>query len=423
MASLADQLRAMPGNWYQGGIDRAAELAQLLAAKGITSLDGLNLKQVANPLMNSYTGGDGDGAYSDPAQMTQLFQGDQPLGFLGNVGGSGPTGSNANPGMMENQPDGSYGVGWSPAGHGSVTYRAVQGPDGKMQIQPVWASSSAADQVRNVGKVGLAALGASMIPTAAGSLAGSAAGTAATEGGLLSMPSTFGGTIAANGAPLAASGFAPLTAAEIGGGLSSLAGPGSLAALGGSAALGGAAGGGSGLAGALGSADKAAMFGDAGYGAGMTGKQTGIFDGVLNATGSTTAANAATNLLGNLPLGNLATAALGALSSKDQTQAKKLDPWGPAQDFIKSQIGQGQQLANQYQQQPFSAAQQTGYNNLGGLLNAINGGAQGLLSGFSANASGANNYDRNNPKKLLTGSNFNLGSFNPGLLQFFPKGG
>lgn len=318
---------------------------------------------------------------------------------------------------------------------GQMQYEALKDPTGATVAENQYRDSPVSPLEKAALLAGFTALTAGAAgfgPLAGGATTGAGAAGAAGlgEGGLLSLPSSIG-TIAANGAPLAASGFAPLTAAEIGGGLSSLAGPGALAAVGGSAALGGAAGGAGGasnLGGALGSADKAAMFSGAGYGPGMTGGQTGLFDSVLGATGSPTAANAATSALGNLtggglPWGQIAGAALGALSSKDQTQATNRDPWAPAQDFIKQQIGQGQQLANQYQQQPFSAAQQTGYNNLGGLLNAINGGAQGLLSGFSANASGANNYDRNNPRKLLTGSNFNLGGFNPGLLQFFPKGG
>ena len=115
----------------------------------------------------------------------------------------------------------------------------------------------------------------------------------------------------------------------------------------------------------------------------------------------------------------LAGTALGAMSGKDQQQTSSRDPWGPAQPFLQDLIGQGQQLSQAYQQQPFSQQQQTAYNNLGGLLNAINTGAGGLLAGMNANASGANNFDRANPRKALQGSNFSLGNFAPGLLQFF----
>lgn len=120
-------------------------------------------------------------------------------------------------------------------------------------------------------------------------------------------------------------------------------------------------------------------------------------------------------------LGGLAGAALGAASSQDQEQTTTRDPWGPAQPFLRQQIDQGMALSKQYADQPFSPQQQTAYNNFGGLLNAINGGAGGLLQGMSANASGANNYDRSNPRRQLTGSSFDLSGFAPGLLQFFPQ--
>jgi len=126
-------------------------------------------------------------------------------------------------------------------------------------------------------------------------------------------------------------------------------------------------------------------------------------------------------------LGNVIGAALGAASARDQeqsanqTSASKTtkDPYAPAKPFLDQMIGQGQQLATQYQQQPFSQAQQTAYNNLGGLLNAINGGAGALLQGMGASASGANNYDRSNPRKALQGGGIDLSGWAPGLLQFF----
>ena len=126
-------------------------------------------------------------------------------------------------------------------------------------------------------------------------------------------------------------------------------------------------------------------------------------------------------------LGNVIGAALGAASARDQEQSANQtstsktskDPYAPAKPFIDQMIGQGQQLAAQYQQQPFSQAQQTAYNNLGGLLNAINGGVGGLMQGMGAASSGANNFDRANPRKALQGGGFDLSGWAPGLLQFF----
>lgn len=123
-------------------------------------------------------------------------------------------------------------------------------------------------------------------------------------------------------------------------------------------------------------------------------------------------------------LAKAAGAVAGAYDSRDQTVASNRDPWGPAQPFLKDLLGQASTLSHQYQQQPFSAAQQTAYGNVGGLLNALNQGAPGLLAGFGANASGANNFDRANPRRALTGSSFQLpAGYSAGLLNFFGGGG
>jgi hypothetical protein len=97
----------------------------------------------------------------------------------------------------------------------------------------------------------------------------------------------------------------------------------------------------------------------------------------------------------------------GAMDGGDKTQSTNRDPWAPAQDFLKQQIGQGQQLSQQYQAQPFSGAQKAGYNNMAGLLDLVNNNAGGLLSGFQANASGANQFSRADPRRGLLGSTFN----------------
>jgi len=98
---------------------------------------------------------------------------------------------------------------------------------------------------------------------------------------------------------------------------------------------------------------------------------------------------------------------VGALDGGDKTESTNRDPWAPAQDFLKQQIGQGQQLSQQYQAQPFSGAQKAGYNNMAGLLDLVNNNAGGLLSGFQANASGANQFSRADPRRGLLGSTFN----------------
>jgi len=125
---------------------------------------------------------------------------------------------------------------------------------------------------------------------------------------------------------------------------------------------------------------------------------------------------------GGQNLAGLVGAAAGAIDAKNNSgpSTSTKDPWAQAVPFLQQQLQQGQQLSRQYQQQPFSPAQQTAYGNLGGLLNSINGGAGGLLSGMGANASGANQFDRANPARKLQGGSLNLGGWSPGLLQFFP---
>lgn len=120
----------------------------------------------------------------------------------------------------------------------------------------------------------------------------------------------------------------------------------------------------------------------------------------------------------------LAGAAAGAASSGDQTQSstQNREPWGPAQDWIRQNIGIGQGLQQQYQQQPFSATQQQAYGNQFGLLNSANQSMPAWMQGMQANASGANNYDRNNPRRGLLGGGQatlpQLGLLNPDFTRF-----
>ena len=113
-------------------------------------------------------------------------------------------------------------------------------------------------------------------------------------------------------------------------------------------------------------------------------------------------------------------AALGAASSQDQEQTTttKNEPWGPAQDWIKSNIAAGQALQQKYTDQPFSPGQQTAYGNLYGLLNSFNTEMlPGLLSNANAMSQG---YDRYAPRETRSKPKFGaVGStWAPGLLTF-----
>ena len=113
-------------------------------------------------------------------------------------------------------------------------------------------------------------------------------------------------------------------------------------------------------------------------------------------------------------------AALGAASSQDQEQTTttKNEPWGPAQDWIKSNIAAGQALQQKYTDQPFSPGQQTAYGNLYGLLNSYN---TEMLPGLLGNANAmSQGYDRYAPRETRGKPKFGaVGStWAPGLLKF-----
>ena len=113
-------------------------------------------------------------------------------------------------------------------------------------------------------------------------------------------------------------------------------------------------------------------------------------------------------------------AALGAASSQDQEQTTttKNEPWGPAQDWIKSNIAAGQALQQKYTDQPCSSGQQTAYGNLYGLLNSYN---TEMLPGLLGNANAmSQGYDRYAPKETRSKPKFGaVGStWAPGLLKF-----
>jgi len=293
-----------------------------------------------------------------------------------------------------------------------------------------------AEEGTGLATVALMALGGAALnggftaPTPAGGGAVGAGGSMAGAGyvpGGLGIDTTLGTQIGANLANAGYFGPAATGGAGVAGGAAVAGGAGGGGGAGGllSGGSGGAAAGGSNVwnpaiidsamntAGYGANAQAATNMGTSLFGTGA--QSGGLWDTISN--GASNWASDPNNWL------KLAGAVGGAVDSKDQTQTQTRDPWGPAQPFILEALQQGQKLNQQYQAQPFSPQQQAAYNNLGGLLNLANTNAPGLLSGFQANAAGANNYDRSNPRKALLGSAPMQGNWNPGLLSFFPQSG
>lgn len=252
---------------------------------------------------------------------------------------------------------------------------------------------------------------------AGGSAAGSALGGGAAAGG------AAGGTAAAGGAAELGAGGSWLGG---GGGLESLALGGSDAALGAGTAFGGGSlGGGSLGAGAaggeafgagLGATDLSWLGGTEGLG--NAAALGGASSGLTTAGGGSAGLTAGSGLDWGKTASQLLGGVAGAASARDQTQSTNRDPWGPAQPLLMDIINSTRGLHQQYQAQPFSDAQKTAYGNQAGLLNAINQASPGLLAGMNANSSGANSYDRANPRRQLTGSSTNL-NWSPWLLSLF----
>lgn len=159
------------------------------------------------------------------------------------------------------------------------------------------------------------------------------------------------------------------------------------------------------------SAVKDALYGDAGYGQGMTGAQTGAYDAVLNATGSKGLADLAAstsigsslvngaqslaNLVGGAGnLGSIVGGLLGAADSKDGVQTQSRDPWGPAQGYLKNLLGDAEALRKQRAATPFSARQTQAYDNAFGLADQAQAALPGLLDFAQQMQGGGFNWQR-----------------------------
>ena len=121
----------------------------------------------------------------------------------------------------------------------------------------------------------------------------------------------------------------------------------------------------------------------------------------------------------------LASAAVGAYSSYSNskngqgtqggTTTQKNEPWAPAQPWMQQNLQTGQNLQNQYAQNPFNAQQLQAYGNLASGNNYINRMTPGLLAQFSQQGG----FDRNNPNAKPQAFNFGAPQQNMGAAQSY----
>lgn len=210
MADIASQIRQLwggYGDWNQGGIDRAEELARLFADNGITDLSKLSLKTTTETIPGQRNSGDGgDGADPLPETRTgrSLFYDGNQLGYLGDVNNDNSLNVYKPPpagvpvfdaiGPALNMMKGGEGtVGWSSRGHGGVSFVPFELPNGGYGIAPVWGSSSQDDFETARGIASIAALAAGAYYAPAGGTAGAMA-----QGGLKGAAMAMGGNMVAN---------------------------------------------------------------------------------------------------------------------------------------------------------------------------------------------------------------------------------
>ena len=95
---------------------------------------------------------------------------------------------------------------------------------------------------------------------------------------------------------------------------------------------------------------------------------------------------------------------MGGSSSGGGTQTVSKDPWAPAADWMKSNIGTGQELQKQYAANPFSDYQKQAY----GSQRQLSGNAQALLGSLIPQMNNFQGFNRSNPTQQQTPFRFNM---------------
>lgn len=149
--------------------------------------------------------------------------------------------------------------------------------------------------------------------------------------------------------------------------------------------------------GGLSSADKSALYGNEGYGPGMSGAQTSAYDSILNATGSKGLADLAANssigggLLdgikgaadlvgGGQNLAGLVGAIGGAAGGSSGDQVSSRDPWAAAQPYLKNILADAERQRAALAAQPYTPQQTQQYQQAFAGLDQARSALPGLLN-------------------------------------------
>lgn len=164
---VAEQLRKIsPGvDWNVAGIERSNELAQILVRSGVTDLWALKLIPVQwrEWVDIGWSGGDAGeeipAHYEDRSGYAFDYYGNR-FGYLGEWD------RQTNDPAFKTSEFGPL-LAWSAKGHGNVSYvLSKNAQTGRLQIRPIWASSSDAGTVRTVAKLVIGTLVFTALPLA-----------------------------------------------------------------------------------------------------------------------------------------------------------------------------------------------------------------------------------------------------------------
>jgi hypothetical protein len=214
-SGLADQIRTLYGNrgdWNQGGIDRAAELADLLLKQGVTDVSTIGFKDSTIQNVVPTYEGTGDAAYQSGSStvdvpVRQAVLGDRTIGFAGDYNNDNTFGNNSGDYLKDGL------LGWSARGDGNVSYQIGTDEQGNNYLKPQWGSSSDMGDVRDIAKLA-ATMAAAVygIPMLGEAAAAAGAGEAAAAGaGSLTSGITPAAVAAAEAALPTALSSAPLS--------------------------------------------------------------------------------------------------------------------------------------------------------------------------------------------------------------------